>query len=58
EGRGEGQRLLLVRQLEARFGPLPQALHDRVARAEVAEVERWGMRVLVAASLDEVFEPT
>uniref|UniRef100_UPI003D119156 Rpn family recombination-promoting nuclease/putative transposase n=1 Tax=Haliangium sp. TaxID=2663208 RepID=UPI003D119156 len=57
KGRDEGQRLFLVRLLEARFGPLPPPLRDRVSGAKLADIERWGMRVLVAASLDEVFAP-
>ena len=56
EGRQEGEALLLQRQLARRFGPLPAGIVERIASASCADLERWGERVLDAASLDEVFE--
>jgi hypothetical protein len=55
EGRQEGEALLLQRLLARRFGPLPAAIVERIAAASCADLERWGERVLDAASLDEVF---
>jgi hypothetical protein len=55
EGVEKGQRELLMRQLTRRFGSLPAAIAGRVAQAGVAELERWGDRILDAASLDDVF---
>ncbi|WP_441285719.1 DUF4351 domain-containing protein [Sorangium sp. KYC3313] len=54
EGLKEGGRNLLLRQLRARFGELPAAVVARVDAADVAELERWGERVLGARTLDEV----
>jgi hypothetical protein len=57
KGVGQGEALLLQRQLTRRFGPLPAAVIARIAAASVPEIETWGDRVLDAASLDEVFRP-
>ncbi|MBS0511508.1 MAG: DUF4351 domain-containing protein [Proteobacteria bacterium] len=46
---------LLVRQLNRRFGPLPAAITDRLARASVEQLDLWAERILDADSLDEVF---
>ena len=57
EGLQKGEGLLLQRQLARRFGPLPDAVLQRIAAASITELELWGDRVLDAASLDEVFLP-
>ena len=54
EGIGKGQAGLRLRQLELRFGELPEAVRDRVRGASVPELEAWAEAVLVAASVDEV----
>ena len=54
EGRTEGQAELLLRQLQLRFGALPEAVRGRVRSASVSELEAWAEAVLDAASLDEV----
>jgi predicted transposase YdaD len=56
EGRKEGERSLLLRQLRSRFGELPAAVVDRVETADVADVERWGERILGTRTLAEVFD--
>jgi hypothetical protein len=45
---------LLLRQ---RFGALPEWVQERLGQADRAKLERWALRVLSAASLDEVFGP-
>ena len=45
---------LLLRLLERRFGVLPAEVKDRVAGADAAALETWGLRVLDAGSLDDV----
>ena len=55
EGLQKGEGLLLQRQLARRFGPLPDAVLQRIAAASITELELWGDRVLDAASLDDVF---
>ena len=54
QGIATGQAELLLRQLELRFGELPEAVRERVRCASASEVEDWAGAVLVAASLDEV----
>jgi hypothetical protein len=56
EGRAEGERRLLLRQLRARFGELPAAIAERVEAAGTADLERWGERLLGAHTLDEVLD--
>jgi hypothetical protein len=42
--------------MERRFGPLPPAVSERLACATLAELEVWGEAVLMAPSLESVFE--
>jgi hypothetical protein len=56
EGRKEGERALLLRQLRARFGELPATAVARVESAESALLERWGERVLSAKTLADVLD--
>jgi hypothetical protein len=56
EGRKEGERSLLLRLLRTRFGELPSAAVARVESAEIAELERWGERVLSAKNLADVLD--
>lgn len=65
EGRREGQRkgkiLLLTKQLERRFGPLPLWASTRIAGSDEEEndLDRWAIAVLTATSLEGVLgEPT
>jgi hypothetical protein len=55
EGILKGESALLIRLLERRFGALPGWARDRIASANIADLEEWSLRVLDAASLDEVF---
>ena len=54
EGRRKGEAAMLLRQLERRFGALPDWARDRIAAADTAALEEWGLRVLDAGSLDDV----
>ena len=54
EGLVKGEAALLLRQLERRFGALPTEVRARVAAADTAALEAWGLRVLDAGSLDDV----
>ncbi len=53
-GRQLGEAALLLRQLERRFGVLPDWARDRVTAADTATIEEWGLRLLDAGSLEEV----
>ena len=53
-GRTEGQAELLLRQLEVRFGAVPEAVRERIRSASASELEAWAEAVLTAADIDEV----
>lgn len=55
KGRATGERTLLLRQLNRRFGPLDEATRKRLESASTEELERWADNVLEARSLEEVF---
>ncbi len=59
EGREEGvlmgQAGLLQRQLQRRFGDLSPTTLKRLNQATPEQLDRWGMRVLEAQKLSEVF---
>ena len=54
-GRDEGQGTLLLEQLGALFGPPSEATRVRVRAGTAEELRAWGLRVLRASRLDEVF---
>ena len=53
----EGERVMLQRLLTRRFGPLPPEALQRLAQADVAQLETWADRVLEAATLADVLGP-
>ena len=55
EGRQEGEATLLQRQLIRKFGPLPEALQQRITSATTAQLETWSLNILDATTLDDVF---
>jgi hypothetical protein len=55
QGIKEGERALVRKQLTLRFGKLSADAERRIARASLAELERWAERVLTARSLAAVF---
>ena len=57
QGRIEGERAVLERQLLRRFGRLPRSASERLVAASAADLEAWADRVLEANSLDDVFGP-
>jgi hypothetical protein len=55
EGKREGMRTLLLRQLRQRFAPLPEAATERVAAiTSMDELTRLADRVLTARSLEDL----
>jgi len=54
QGRQEGQRKMLLKQLATRFGALPATAVAQVNAAGPAQLERWFDRVLTAETLVEV----
>jgi hypothetical protein len=57
EGVQKGQQTLLLKQLQIRFGPLPEAAVARVNAAGTAELELWAERIFTAPTLDDVLGP-
>ena len=54
KGRNEGETHLLRLLLEQKFGPLSLATEQTLQRASQPELDRWGIRILSASSIDEV----
>lgn len=55
KGRLEGERLLLVRLLSQKFGPLTDALRGRLEHANESELTLWAERILTATTIEGVF---
>jgi len=56
EGIQQGERTLLRRQMQRRFGLLPPEADERIGRASASDLESWAENVLDAGTLDEVFD--
>ena len=56
QGRVEGERALLERQLRRRFGLLSPEISARLGQASAADLETWAENVLDAPTLDDVFD--
>lgn len=55
EGEQRGEKQLLVRLLNQKFGPLPDEARERLETASLAQLRRWAGRVLTAETLADVF---
>ncbi len=55
EGRQEGEAALLGRQLECKFGALDAEIRRRISAADSGQLLSWGVRVLRAETIEEVF---
>ncbi len=55
-GRLEGERLLIIKQLTRRFGPLNPDTIECLETANADQLERWAENLLEANSLEEVFQ--
>ena len=56
EGVKTGERAVLIRQLNLRFGPLSDETLMRLNDAGQQQLETWADRILDAGTLDEVFQ--
>lgn len=54
EGRAEGKAELLLRQLQRRFGAVPERWRAVVLAADGGQLEAWGEAIFDAASLDDL----
>ena len=55
EGQQDGERVLLRRLLARRFGSLPEWVEQQLVAADTATLEQWGLQLLEATPLEEVF---
>ena len=55
EGRVEGQADTLLRQVQRRFGPVDEAVTQRIQSADSAHLEIWSLNFVDADTLDDVF---
>jgi hypothetical protein len=53
QGLAQGQRALVLRLLERRFGPLDEGTRARLDRATVQDLERWAEQLLTAPTLED-----
>ena len=60
EARGEaiGKTEALLRLLTRRFGPVPDAIRQRIAQADTAALDDWFDAAIDARSLDAIFPPS
>ena len=56
EGRQEGERTVLERQLQRRFGVLTPEITEKLSEASSTELENWAEKVLDAKTLEDVFD--
>ena len=56
EGRQEGEALVLLRQIELKFGPPSATVRQRIRAADAETLLRWLERVLTADTLEAVFQ--
>jgi len=56
EGRLEARRESLLELLEIKFGPIDPAVRIRIEQAPLEQVTAWMRRIVVVATLGEVFE--
>ncbi len=54
-GHRDGEATILTRQLQRRFGTIPDWANEKIAKAEPPSLEEWSLRILDAQSLDDVF---
>jgi len=55
KGRAEGEIRSLMLLLELKFGTVPDEVRERVANANLEQLERWLKRVIPAENLGAVF---
>ena len=55
QGVQQGELTLLRRQIERRFGPLPEWADARLSGSSPSEIEVFGLRLLDVESLEELF---
>ncbi|WP_439645659.1 DUF4351 domain-containing protein [Candidatus Thiosymbion oneisti] len=54
EGKQAGQAAILLRQLQLKFGVVPEAVRRKIERADSRMLLVWSERVLTAAGIEQV----
>ena len=57
KGRAEGKAESLLRLTRKKFGEVPEARVDEIQSADADALERWLEALLVAETLEDVFDP-
>ncbi|MBF0434379.1 MAG: Rpn family recombination-promoting nuclease/putative transposase [Magnetococcales bacterium] len=55
EGEQKGEAKILIRQLQRRFGTLPDWASEKIAKADQPLLENWSLRIFDAQSLEDIF---
>lgn len=55
QARVEGQLILLMRQIEKRFGAVPPLIRDQIAALKPDQLEPVGLRLLDAERIEDLF---
>jgi len=55
QGMQQGEAGFLLRLLEWRFGPVDEAVRERIRVADTQTLQVWGKRILTAQTIEEVF---
>jgi len=55
KGRSQGRTQQLRKQLEHRFGPLPEWTVERLGKASPSLLDDWAVRLLDASKVEDVF---
>jgi hypothetical protein len=55
EGAQRAATSMLSRLIDQRFGELPDSVRQKIEAADSATLHKWSLRLLYAASLDELF---
>ena len=55
KGRQDGKAEMLTHQLQRRFGNVPTWASEKIAKAELPDLEAWSLQIFDAKTLDEVF---
>jgi len=56
EGKQEGQATILLRQLQLKFGAVPEAVCHKIEHADPQTLLAWSERVLTAADIEQVID--
>jgi len=54
-GERKGESAILTRLLQRRFGDIPTWAQEKIAKADLATLEEWSLRILDTQSLEDVF---